>query len=103
MPAHNSEYLSAAYWDKRFEDEVSYEWLHSYEAIQALLAAHLDRADRILIVGCGTSALPTDMAADGYCNITSTDISPAVITRMQQQQQQQQEKHNHLASIHWQV
>ena len=84
----NDKYLSAAYWDSRFQQETSYEWLQSYEALRPLLAKHLKSSDRILIVGNGTSALPLDLAADGFCHITATDLSPAAVKTLQLRLQQ---------------
>ena len=43
---------------------------------------HLRPSDRILILGCGNSALAFDLCRDGMRNITSLDISPVVINRM---------------------
>ena len=35
----------------------------------------------MLVLGCGTSALPLDLAADGFA-VTATDIAPAAVERM---------------------
>ncbi len=43
---------------------------------------HLRPSDRILILGCGNSALAFDLCKDGICDITSLDISPVAIDRM---------------------
>ena len=36
---------------------------------------------RVLVLGCGTSSLPLDLAADGFA-VTATDIAPAAVERM---------------------
>ena len=43
---------------------------------------HLLPNDRVLILGCGNSALAFDLCKDGVCNVTSLDISPVVIDHM---------------------
>ena len=35
----------------------------------------------MLVLGCGTSSLPLDLAADGFA-VTATDIAPAAVERM---------------------
>ena len=35
----------------------------------------------MLVLGCGTSTLPLDLAVDSFA-VTATDIAPAAITRM---------------------
>ena len=101
-PADNSQYLSPAYWDARFEHESSYEWLRSYHDFRHLLRAHLHASDRILIVGNGTSALPWDLAADGFPNVTATDLSTAAIEGMRRRQEEVRQQ-NGRVPVQWQV
>ena len=97
-PKDNSQYLSADYWNARFERESSHEWLRSYQDFRHLLRAHLKASDRILIVGNGTSALPWDLASDGFVHVTATDLSPAAIEGMQRRQAESGK-----GAVHWQV
>lgn len=46
-----------------------------------LLSAFGRAGARVLVLGCGTSTLPLDLAADGFA-VTATDIAPAAIERM---------------------
>lgn len=84
----NSDYGTATYWQQRFETEASYEWLLPYDSVMEWLRSHVQPGDRILMVGCGNSAFPLDMAADGYAHVTATDLSANVVQHMQQQDQQ---------------
>jgi len=57
--------------------------LQGYEQFRHLLLPHLRPSDRVLILGCGNSALAFDLCRDGIRDMTSLDISPVVIDRMQ--------------------
>ncbi len=82
LPSTNAEYLSSEYWDRRFEAEQSYEWFKSFSEFSATVTACLRPHDRILILGCGSSAMPLDLYQAGFRNIVSTDLSPVVIATM---------------------
>ena len=62
------------------EDE--YEWFKGFADFRLLLLPHLKLGDKILIVGCGNSLLPMDLWREGFRDITSVDLSPAVIQKM---------------------
>ena len=62
------------------EDE--YEWFKAFAEFRHLLLPHLKRGDKILILGCGNSLLPLDLWREGFREITSVDLSPAVIQKM---------------------
>ena len=75
-----AEYGEKTYWDTRFEKEVSNEWVACYEDIKAQINSHIpDKQSRILILGCGNSALSGLLCDDGFHNITSTDYSGACV------------------------
>ena len=63
--------------------EEAYEWYKSYADFRHLVAPHLTPGARILVLGCGNSALPLDLHADGFQRLTCLDISPSVIRQMQ--------------------
>lgn len=46
-----------------------------------LLRASGRAGARVVVLGCGTSSLPLDLAADGFA-VTATDIAPAAVERM---------------------
>ncbi len=62
------------------EDE--YEWFKAFAEFRHLLLPHLKPGDKILILGCGNSLLPMDLWREGFREITSVDLSPAVIRKM---------------------
>ncbi len=83
IPSSNAEYKEQSYWDKRFEEEQSYEWLVTWRDVAELLArAGLRPEHRILVVGCGNSRFSAHMADAGFVDVVNTDFSPVVIERM---------------------
>ena len=62
------------------EDE--YEWFKGFADFRHLVLPHLSKEYRILIIGCGNSLLPMDLWREGYRDVTSVDLSQAVISRM---------------------
>ena len=62
------------------EDE--YEWFKAFAEFRHLLLPHLRPGNKILILGCGNSLLPMDLWREGFRDITSVDLSPAVIQKM---------------------
>ena len=62
------------------EDE--YEWFKGFAEFRHLVLPHLLKEDRILIIGCGNSLMAMDLWREGYRDITSVDLSQAVISRM---------------------
>lgn len=76
-------YTRKDYWEYRFSQEESYEWLCGYSSFKGRIAQYLpNKSARILLVGSGNSSLPSDLAADGYTGIAATDYSSAVVERM---------------------
>lgn len=82
-PERNMEYANRAYWERRFETEEGYEWFGDYRQFRHLLTPHIQSSDRILVLGCGSSSLPTDLISDGFHNVLATDISQTLIDKMQ--------------------
>lgn len=81
------------FWDAEFSREGSIaEWLLPYARWAPLLRSILPPlpSARVLVVGCGLSSLPFDLAADGFGHVLATDISKVAVDRMQMMQQQQQ-------------
>ena len=65
-----------------FLQEDEYEWFKGFAEFRHLLLPHLKPSDRILILGCGNSLLPMDLWREGFREVTSVDLSPAVIQKM---------------------
>ncbi|CAM9451177.1 unnamed protein product [Ectocarpus sp. 12 AP-2014] len=84
LPASNVVYKAKEYWDSRFSEEESYDWLASYADIAEYLHEAVPRDARVLVVGCGNSGLSADMYDDGYrrVDMLSTDFSAVVIDKM---------------------
>ncbi len=45
------------YWESRFAEEESYDWLAGYDALRSLLSREVRRDDNILVIGCGNSGI----------------------------------------------
>uniref|UniRef100_A0A7S3LKC0 Methyltransferase domain-containing protein n=1 Tax=Aplanochytrium stocchinoi TaxID=215587 RepID=A0A7S3LKC0_9STRA len=93
----NKVYKTVEYWDDRFKEEDSYEWLARYRDVKELLQKHAPDifqpdsslvsenakpAPRVLIVGCGNSSFSYDLHCAGVRNSVSIDYSKVVIERM---------------------
>ncbi|RXG57535.1 Methyltransferase-like protein 13 [Armadillidium vulgare] len=78
-PNDNSKYKDIDYWNFRYSKEESYEWCKSYIEFKHLMKDHIQKTDRILILGCGNSNLSEDLYKDGYENITNIDFSSVAI------------------------
>jgi len=96
MASDSRDYGSPEYWDQFYKssggDGVR-EWFHGFELLRELFERHLRRTDRILMVGCGNSALSADMFAAGYENIVNIDASMVVIRQMLRRQPEMDWRH----------
>lgn len=90
-------YTKKAYWDARFKKEEDKDWLCIYADVRDRVRGLVAPSSRVLLVGCGNSSLASDMAADGYSSIVSSDYSAVVIERMRAK------VGNMGGSIDWQV
>jgi len=92
IPKHNRTYGTQEYWESRFAQEDSFEWLLAYAQLapqlELLLQQHHDHGQkqqcRILIVGCGNAPFSADLYDAGYTNIVNLDYSMTVIQGMRQ-------------------
>lgn len=77
-------YGEPAYWDQRYrQDPGPFDWYQKYPTLAPLLDLYLRRSHRLLLVGCGNSALGESMVDDGYVDVVNIDISSVVIETMQ--------------------
>lgn len=77
------DFSTQTYWDQKYaEKDTIFEWLRPYSEIKDYVNQHIDRTHKILLPGCGNSALGPDMYQDGYKNIVNNDFSPIVIEQM---------------------
>uniref|UniRef100_M4BQG5 Methyltransferase type 11 domain-containing protein n=1 Tax=Hyaloperonospora arabidopsidis (strain Emoy2) TaxID=559515 RepID=M4BQG5_HYAAE len=109
LPHKAEDFRKQEYWDTFFKKrgEKAFEWYGDYarlrSALQALLGLPNDAPTsllrrlkanlRVLVIGCGNSALSNDLAVDGFSNLLSVDFSERVIDEM---------KRKHPA-LQWQV
>ncbi|NXD86829.1 EFMT4 methyltransferase, partial [Halcyon senegalensis] len=83
-PAANRRYGQRRFWDELYRREGAEprEWLGGLSRFLPQLEAELRPGDRILVLGCGTSALSHDLHELGYTDVTSIDFSAACIAAM---------------------
>ncbi|XP_044531580.1 EEF1A lysine methyltransferase 4 [Gracilinanus agilis] len=99
LPKKNSEYREAQYWDERYRharDTVPYEWFGDFEAFRDLLEPELQPEDRILVLGCGNSALSYELWRGGFPNVISVDYSPVVVAAMR-------DRYAHVPTLCWET
>ncbi|ETK78092.1 hypothetical protein L915_15828 [Phytophthora nicotianae] len=98
LPRKAEDFRKQEYWDQFFQkrDEKAFEWYGDYASLRPGLQALLGLPDdapssllrrlkakvRVLVVGCGNSALSADLAADGFSSLLSVDFSERVIDEM---------------------
>ena len=77
-------YGDPKYWDKRYreQEDTTFDWLEDYNSLKDLIADHVNKDARILILGWGNAEFSEEMYDDGYQNIHNMDISTVVIEQM---------------------
>ncbi|GMF26582.1 unnamed protein product [Phytophthora lilii] len=109
LPRRAEDFRKQEYWDQFFQKrgEQAFEWYGDYASLRPGLQALLGLPDdappsllrrlkakvRVLVVGCGNSALSAELAADGFGDLLSVDFSARVIDEMRR-------KH---PALRWQV
>ena len=79
----SNDYSSQDYWDHKYsEKDTIFEWLEDYSTLQSYITSRILRSDKILVPGCGNSAISADMYKDGYLNLYNIDFSPVCIEQM---------------------
>jgi hemerythrin superfamily protein len=83
----NSVFKLQDYWEERFTEEESYEWLIKWSQMRNVVLPSLQTFNKedckILIVGCGNSSFSADLYDEGFHNITNIDFSSIVIKKME--------------------
>ncbi|KAK5651255.1 hypothetical protein OQA88_12663 [Cercophora sp. LCS_1] len=75
---------SPAYWETRFQNETSFEWLIDSSTFLALIRPYINavaQSSPILHLGSGTSDLHVHLYKAGYTNITNLDYEPLALER----------------------
>ncbi|XP_004834949.1 endothelin-converting enzyme 2 isoform X7 [Heterocephalus glaber] len=99
LPERNFEYCEVQYWDQRYRgaaDSAPYEWFGNFSSFRALLEPELRPEDRILVLGCGNSALSYELFLGGFPNVTSVDYSSVVVAAMQA-------RYAHVPRLRWET
>jgi ubiquinone/menaquinone biosynthesis C-methylase UbiE len=83
MAREKPDFSTQVYWDEAYaKKDGLFDWLEDYNELKTYIAGHLSRDHRILVPGCGNSAMSGQMYDDGYQNISNVDFSPVVIANM---------------------
>ncbi|EFJ10137.1 hypothetical protein SELMODRAFT_427489 [Selaginella moellendorffii] len=74
-------YGEISYWDKRYAEQpdATLDWFSDYSRFEPIVRKHIPKSSRVLMAGCGNSAMSNDMVEDGYQEIVNTDLSSVVI------------------------
>ncbi|GFR52603.1 hypothetical protein Agub_g15201, partial [Astrephomene gubernaculifera] len=74
----------STYWDARYlrEGGAPFEWYRDYGSLEPVLSRHLDKSQRLLHVGVGTSRIQFQMHHDGYRDIVNVDYAPSCIQQL---------------------
>mmetsp|Transcript_66857 Transcript_66857/g.157526 ORF Transcript_66857/g.157526 Transcript_66857/m.157526 type:complete len:314 (+) Transcript_66857:84-1025(+) len=81
-------YASPEFWDARFQEaDGLFDWYATFEELKDAFEAYCPAAvcEKVLVVGCGNSALSAELHQAGYGDIASIDVSSAAIRKMQQE------------------
>ncbi|XP_070262787.1 endothelin-converting enzyme 2 isoform X4 [Myotis yumanensis] len=99
LPEQNSGYREVQYWDQRYRDAADsapYEWFGDFSSFRALLEPELRPEDRILVLGCGNSALSYELYLGGFPDVTSVDYSSVVVAAMRA-------RYAHVPKLRWET
>uniref|UniRef100_A0A5F5PSC6 EEF1AKMT4-ECE2 readthrough transcript protein n=1 Tax=Equus caballus TaxID=9796 RepID=A0A5F5PSC6_HORSE len=99
LPEQNCEYREVQYWDQRYRsaaDSAPYEWFGDFSSFRALLEPELRPEDRILVLGCGNSALSYELYLGGFPDVTSVDYSSVVVAAMRA-------RYAHVPKLRWET
>lgn len=99
LPKQNCEYREVQYWDQRYQgaaDSAPYEWFGDFSSFRALLDPELRPEDRILVLGCGNSALSYELFLEGFPDVTSVDYSSVVVAAMRA-------RYAHVPNLRWET
>ncbi len=71
------------YWDERYtSDKQPFEFYQYYSGLRDYILPLIGQDGKVLVVGCGNSALSEELYDDGCTDITSIDYSNVVIEQM---------------------
>jgi SAM-dependent methyltransferase len=90
LPRSSDDFRSREYWEGFFAAREraggAFEWYGEWSDVAPVLLPRLPAGSparsRVLVVGCGNSALSADMHSAGFATVHSIDFSDTVIERM---------------------
>uniref|UniRef100_A0A7R9U186 Methyltransferase domain-containing protein n=1 Tax=Pinguiococcus pyrenoidosus TaxID=172671 RepID=A0A7R9U186_9STRA len=83
-----AKYGEAEYWEERYaRDAEPFDWYQGYRCLKPYINQAVPKESAVLMVGCGSSRLSEDMAADGYDEIVNIDVSETIVRVMQERAQ----------------
>ncbi|ORX38853.1 S-adenosyl-L-methionine-dependent methyltransferase [Kockovaella imperatae] len=102
LPATNEGYGTREYWEQRYTNEApdtTFDWFLTPSYLIPIIREQtqdIGTSARVLMLGCGNSALSEAMYEAGWKNIVNIDYSEKVI-------QQMSERHADKPEMRWQV
>eukprot|EP00747_Dinoflagellata_sp_TGD_P191339 gnl/TRDRNA2_/TRDRNA2_54566_c0_seq1.p1 gnl/TRDRNA2_/TRDRNA2_54566_c0~~gnl/TRDRNA2_/TRDRNA2_54566_c0_seq1.p1 ORF type:complete len:265 (+),score=36.95 gnl/TRDRNA2_/TRDRNA2_54566_c0_seq1:77-871(+) len=87
LAGNKSRYGDPKYWEETYNasgKNATHEWFFGADLFVPLVKPHMKQSDRVLQLGCGNSLVAEALAADGFTNVMSVDISPSVIAANQE-------------------
>uniref|UniRef100_A0A0N4Z748 Methyltransf_11 domain-containing protein n=1 Tax=Parastrongyloides trichosuri TaxID=131310 RepID=A0A0N4Z748_PARTI len=80
LPNQANEFSTKDYWEKFFKHKKgTFEWYADYCVLSNVIEHYLKVDDKILQVGCGSSALAENLYDNGFRNVESIDTDVGVI------------------------
>lgn len=89
MPSSTHSFGDVEYWDNRFTKEEQFDWLADYAVLEPWLRKAITRTSgQILHIGCGSSALSTQLRelVTSPAQIHNVDYSSVIIERNRQRE-----------------
>ena len=84
MPKVRDDFHTRSYWDKFNRETKEFEWYGNWEQLEFAVRKYAKPDDRILVVGCGNSALSAAMYDAGFQAISNTDFDESIVTEMRE-------------------
>jgi len=87
-PQETAGYSNPNAWESRYEEqEGTFDWYATYNELRAVFQEFFPPRPelRVLMLGCGNSALSGEMHEAGYRSVTNIDISASAVKKMEEQ------------------
>lgn len=87
-PKNQQHYQDSGYWERRFQDtEGVFDWYATWQELGLVFREFCPASSEpeVLVVGCGNSALSSEMCKAGYKRIVNIDIAAPAVEKMAQE------------------